>query len=384
MANLAIHPQGTAFAFSVDQNLFVEALDDLAQVFVGKHPERAGADESSNRVELCEQNQNSAHFNRISAVTFSPCGQYLVSADHFGRIRIWSLATCDLVHELDDHDSGVTALEFCPRWNLLASGSYDERVLLWRWENIESAAPAIFREFQAPSSSRPPPRSIHSRQCIVAMAFSPLGNHLAWGDTSGNVVVRDIRGSTVVYHKKLHRQRVQALAFWPSNPLVLASASDDKSVRLVHIGLPRRNARSEFILGKDLSPLDQRYPRTHEKALNSIAFSRNGDVLVSSGRDGLVKVWAMVDPDRPELFRWSTRRDGRPDWQQVDRRLLHSFPSESGCDVDRVAFFPHGYEFATDAPDSDISVWEMCNDKGLLTHVTVTVAPNPPPSPGVL
>ena len=71
------------------------------------------------------------------ALTFSPCGRYLVSGAWWCRgldkapIRIWEVATGEHIHTFWAHSTDVQDVAFSPDGTLLASGSYDGTVLLW-------------------------------------------------------------------------------------------------------------------------------------------------------------------------------------------------------------------------------------------------------------
>ena len=71
------------------------------------------------------------------ALTFSPCGRYLVSGAwwHPGLektpIRLWEVATGEHIHTFWGHSTDVQDIAFSPDGTLLASGSYDGTVLIW-------------------------------------------------------------------------------------------------------------------------------------------------------------------------------------------------------------------------------------------------------------
>ncbi len=75
--------------------------------------------------------------SRPFALTFSPCGKYLVSGSWWRKglekvsIRIWEVATGKNIHTFWGHTTDVQDLAFTPDGKLLASGSYDGTILLW-------------------------------------------------------------------------------------------------------------------------------------------------------------------------------------------------------------------------------------------------------------
>lgn len=71
------------------------------------------------------------------ALTFSPCGKFLVSGAWWrwgldkAPIHLWEMSTGELRHTFWGHASDVQDLTFSPDGKYLASGSFDGTVLLW-------------------------------------------------------------------------------------------------------------------------------------------------------------------------------------------------------------------------------------------------------------
>lgn len=72
----------------------------------------------------------------IWKVIFSPDGRWLASAGGDGQIRIWDVATNQLLATLTGHSSAVTSIAFKMDRNLLASGGLDGTVRFWDLQKI--------------------------------------------------------------------------------------------------------------------------------------------------------------------------------------------------------------------------------------------------------
>jgi WD40 repeat protein len=73
---------------------------------------------------------------RAEALTFSPCGRYLVSGASWQgtdkvSIRLWDIATGENIATFWSHPTDIQSLAFSPDGTLLASGSLDGTSLLW-------------------------------------------------------------------------------------------------------------------------------------------------------------------------------------------------------------------------------------------------------------
>ena len=77
---------------------------------------------SGNRPELILQ---TGHTRSINAVAFSPDNRWLASGGKDNVIKIWDLATGNILRTLYGHTSNVNALAVSPDGKLLASGSGD-------------------------------------------------------------------------------------------------------------------------------------------------------------------------------------------------------------------------------------------------------------------
>jgi WD40 repeat protein len=72
------------------------------------------------------------HTDWVISVSFSPDGRLLASGSLDNTIKLWRVADGSLVRTLTGHASDVTSVVFSPDGRLLASGSWDGTIRLWR------------------------------------------------------------------------------------------------------------------------------------------------------------------------------------------------------------------------------------------------------------
>src|SRR5262249_1945193 len=90
-------------------------------------------------------------------------GRILASASMDRTVKLWQVASGELINTLRGHSQRVTSVNFLPNGSLLASCSHDETVKLW-------------------NPSAHPQRSVfkgHKSHWEVRVAFSPDGRWLA-------------------------------------------------------------------------------------------------------------------------------------------------------------------------------------------------------------
>lgn len=320
IANVAFNPSGDLMAYSLDERLFLLSLSDI-------FPEKFGSHERA----ICQElgQYNSGHENKITDICFSPCGRLIVSADSSGHILFWSIDERRSFVDLYEHDDAVTNIVFSPKGDRFASASYDEDIFVWATDDVLSGKPKPIQNFQKKSNIKRRPRYKHDIEQITAIAFSYSGKHLASGDQQGMVVVREVATGEVCYRRKVHNDRILAMAFSPAQKGLLATASGDTRIRLTNVLLGESEQPATLGVGED----------KHNDFVLSIAFSYKGDILVSSSADRCVKIW------------------------DVQRRiLLYNYCSEVDRQVEKVVFCPNQYDFATDCYCSDISLWDIVNE----------------------
>ncbi len=155
-----------------------------------------------------------------------------------------------------------------------------------------------------------------------------------------------------------HEHVVRALDFQPGGQLLL-SAGGDGTIRLWDLA----TKRERYVL------------RGHEYSVNAAIFSPDGKRIASGGADGTVRVWvvqteheAISFGNRTSIRALSFTPDGRwlaatcdteiKLWDMVRFRQITTFDAHTKT-VEAVAFSPDGNTLASGSADDTVRLWDM-------------------------
>jgi WD40 repeat protein len=287
-------------------------------------------------------------FETITALTFTPDGQYLVTGAYNGDICFWRLADRQLVRLCQGHTSPVAALAFHPDGRTLASGSRDCTIRLWDAATgelnqvlRESTGPVVdlkfdqagarltslaedgmAREWRYHAEALPFERArVHAAhpEIWLQAVIHPGGSLFIRMSGTGSFLCVDRQTGAVYDMGPAHTEPVFALAVSPDGK-TLATGSMDQTVRLWSFDLESYSVRLEHVLAGTTKhfikfafspdstllagsvdneimlwhvPSGQRQQRLtgHTSRIPSLAFSPDGTTLVSGSLDQTLRLW---------------------------------------------------------------------------------------------
>jgi WD40 repeat protein len=256
------------------------------------------------------------HSEPVQSISFNADSNLLASASWDNTVRLWEIPTGRFLMENRSHFDDVLSVAFSPVDDELISGARDRTISIWN----------VNRRFDRPSVLR------GHTGAVTCVEYSPDGENIVSGGATSTPVTdctvrlwdEAQRLSTVLY---THTQTVTGIAF-SANDRFLASSSDDNTIWLND----QTSRKSKFKLLKG-----------HNAAVKSVAFSPDGLLLASGGRDCLVRIWRVLDGGE-----------------------LVSLQGHAET-VTSVAFSHDGTVLASASKDRTIRLWEIPTGKLLIT-----------------
>lgn len=247
-----------------------------------------------------EVNRLVGHQNAVLAVAISPDDQMLASGSADRTVRLWKRDGTFLT-ALYGHSNRVESVAFSPDGQLIVSGSDDRTVILWNQKGKKLA------------------RMIGHTGSISAVVFSPSGHTFASASSDKTVKLWSTDGSLLMTLVG-HQDAVRDIAFSPDGQLMI-TASDDQTLKIWDLS------------GKLLKTLTG-----HQDRVRAVVFSPNNQTIISGSDDQTLKIW------------------------QLDGTLVRTLTGHRGS-VHDIGLSPYGQIIASASWDSTIKLW---NREGVL------------------
>lgn len=264
-----------------------------------------------------ESQNESQNLGDLQSIDYSPDGTVLAAGNADGKVYLWQLPQQSPIiswkaHQPSSPDPlGVLALRYRPSPNpqqqwLVTAGS-DGKIQFWPAQ-LQAVQQSIVPSSDPDKSStleplltlgEEPKASIKSG--VTDISFSVDGMRLAASSRSS--LIRNESGKILIWEisadppqkpvshlmTKLgrkeggHKGNILSVAFNPTNPDLLASGGEDGTIKLWNLKRRQRNSQPHYLI-KTLRYSD---------AITDLSYSRDGQFLMSSSRDGSIHLWKV-------------------------------------------------------------------------------------------
>ncbi len=300
------------------------------------------------------------HSGSVLAIDFSPDGNRLASTGVDETLIFWDPATGEYINEIaTGHTKRVESLAFSPDGKLVATASDDKIIRLWDTNTLEQVGSDLAGysdQFQTSGWS---------------MAFNPRDQSLAVAAADNSIMIWDLSAQQPFIESVISESsNILATAFSPTGKIYASGGGTKGDDNLIHIWDSVTNQEVKTL------PNDVGY-------IIDLAFSPDGNKLVSASSDSTLKVWdiatekALVTINLTGLNRFipiayspdgltiaSGNADGQIDlWNaQTGQQIGQSLRQHTEA-ILSLAFKPDGKQLASASADKTVLLWDVATQK---------------------
>jgi WD40 repeat protein len=237
----------------------------------------------------------------VRAIVYSPDGTQIAVNDE-NNVILWDAKTKEQIAVLEGHTDSVSLLAYSPDGTVLASGGWDQTILVWDVSSgqelytIETAADPDDLDFSpdgkiiasvdgntaginlwdAASGSALEGISLEDVY-YDTVSFNHDGSLLAAAGYDGKVYIWNVADKSLAFTLEGHTGGVAALRFSPVGAVLLSGSGDEIRVWDTERGSGFPALKGDFLV------------------LTALAFNPEGTLFASGSADGFIDLWGLAE-----------------------------------------------------------------------------------------
>lgn len=235
------------------------------------------------------------HPDQIISLAFSPNGKWLASACLDGSVLIWNWQTGELIHQFsqrledDSRDHEIANLVFSNDSQWLITSSGKRTIKLWSFTSFEQSGTVSLRG------------ELETSQSIEALDITFDDGILASTGIGRTVELWDIVDQRLIDVLGPYNRTIYALQFSPDgnflafSPDSASPSSNDNEINTIRLWDLDGEPINESLSG-------------HQDNVSALAFSPDGQTLISGSFDDYAIVWDVETGERIHSFNRNSKR----------------------------------------------------------------------------
>jgi WD40 repeat protein len=258
-----------------------------------------------NAAEIQEVGVLEGHTSTIYSLAWSPNGTMLASGSDDGTVRLWDMTTNTEKFTLQADNDPIWGVAWSSDSKRVAAAGWNRSVVIWDAESGEQL------------------QTLRARGNLFSVAWSPDDSLIVAGSANGSVQIWDVATEERIQRLEGHPLEVISVLWLPAENTVISGSIDasirvwdvtsaeelqrlfdpdiDSSVRADVNGMVWSPLGDVIAVARqtgEISLLDtaswtfvKPFALEHEGWARAVAWSGNGEILLSGGEDTQVRVW---------------------------------------------------------------------------------------------